>query len=628
MKDHLYVDIETFSEVDIKSAGTVKYCLNCEVMLIGFKLNGRYGYWDFSESGSTIPDWVHQHVTNGGKVVAHNALFEHVALNYSFILFPDLNLEQLVDTQALCGAAGLPLALGKATAAAGLNVQKYDGGTRLITKFCIPRKPTKHNKSTRNMPSDFPEDWLEFRDVYLKADIDSMEELHDFLPPLTEREQRVWEDTQTVNLYGVQVDIPTVELIRSKLDVFVDEEATKFVRLVGLFPTQRDKCMAWVRSQGVKITNMQAATIQGVLEDPNTPELVREALTARANTTHMSFKKYDKMIDAACEDGSVKGTLMYHVAHTGRFGGRLLQPQNLTRGSIDGEEAVERIQGGEFSVELVKSAVRSMIKPEGGVTIVDYSSIEARLVQFMACDEDALDVFRRGDDPYIWMGGKIYGVYYMDVNDKQRFTGKQAILGLGYQMSAKKFVQMVESYGETITMQEASLAVKVYRETHSKLVRFWKSIESAAIMAVNRPGKLIKVNRHVSFIFEGLFLKMNLPSGRQINYFKPVIEPGMYGESLSYMSMNDKNQYVRTSTYGGKLTENLVQGAARDLLVDAVTRLLDQGHNIVTHIHDEVVVEGQHRVGDIADTMCELPEWAKGLPLGAEGKTATRYKKA
>lgn len=627
MKDHLYVDLESFSKVDIRKAGTVKYCLDCEVMLIGFKLNGRYDYYDFSHpTKNIIPTWVTEHINLGGLFVAHQALFEYVALTQSTDMFPSLQLNQLIDTMALCGVAGLPLALGKATAAAGLNVQKYDGGSRLITKFCIPRKPSKHDKSIRRMPADAPEDWLEFRDVYLKADIDSMEELHDMLPKFEGDEHQAWVDTQVINLRGITIDLDTVNLIESKLEPMIDEESSEFIRITSLFPTQRDKVLGWVRSQGVKILDLKAETVASVLESPNTPEHVRKALEHRANTTHMSFKKYATMRTALCEDNTVKGTLQYHVAGTGRFGGRLLQPQNLTRGNIDGELAVARIQAGEFSVELVKSCVRPMIFHPDGLTIVDYSSIEARVVQMVCMDYEALEVFVSGKDPYMVMASKIYSVPYEEVTSKQRFVGKQAVLGLGFQMSAKKFISMVENYGETITVPEAKLAVEVYREQHSKLVKFWETMNQAAVYSIQRPGDIIRINQYVSFEFNHPYLCMILPSGRKLHYFQPNLEYSHYGTGLSYMSMNDRNQYVRTHTYGGKLVENLVQATARDLLVDAVGQILTSKLNIVTHIHDEVVVEGHH-LSEVERMMLNAPAWAEKLPLAVDGAEVQRYKK-
>jgi len=226
------------------------------------------------------------------------------------------------------------------------------------------------------------------------------------------------------------------------------------------------------------------------------------------------------------------------------------------------------------------------------------------------------------------MASKIYNVAYKTVTDKQRFTGKQAILGLGYSMSAKKFKLMVENYGEHIELAEATLAVSIYRKTHRKLVNLWKSLNSAAVMAVQRPGKKIQVNRYVSFLSNEEFLCMILPSNRILKYYLPEITVNSWGElAVTYMSMNEKNQYVRTTTYGGKLTENLVQATARDILTEAISRLYALNFKLILHVHDEIVVLGQNRLQEMEDSMCELPEWAAGLPIEAKGFTSMRFKK-
>jgi DNA polymerase len=475
------------------------------------------------------------------------------------------------------------------------------------------------------MPEDAPEDWLEFRDVYLKADIDSMEELYHALPKLSAWEQQVWVDTQHINLRGIPIDVPTTKLIIEKLDSLVDEESSNFIRIAGVFPSQRDKVLGWVRANGVKATDLQAETVEKIIQAEDTPEHVRKALEARANTTHMSFKKFPKMLEALRDNGTVGGTLMYHAAGTGRFGGRLLQPQNLTRGSINGVEAVNRIHAGEFSVELVKSAVRPMIYHPAGFTIVDYVGVEARGVQWLCRDEDALDVFRTGQDPYIWMAGKIYRCEYNEVTEDQRFVGKQAILGLGYQMSAKKFKTMVEGYNQEISVSDANRAVEVYRSTHKKLVQFWDHINQAALMAMDNLGDDIVLNKYISFRFDNPYLTMKLPSGRRIYYFKPNVDHDSYGRSISYLSTNDK--YVRTHTYGGKLVENAVQGLCRDLLVHGVRNLHANGIEVITHVHDETVTLGMQKE-IVSNIMSILPDWALGFPLQNKAVESSRYIKA
>lgn len=622
MKNVIYTDTETFSTVDIKKAGTVKYADSAELLLAGFKQDDLYTVMDIGEK---VPEWVVDHCNSGGMFVAHNALFDYCVLKK---VLPSLNINQMIDSQAVVAAHGLPMSLEKSGIALGLDPdkQKLKDGKRLVKKFCMPRKPTKLDKSVRVMPEDAPEDWIAFRDEYLRLDIEAMEEIVAKLGFLSEQEQRVWVDTQIINLGGIPVDLDTTKLIINKLDKLVDDESSEYIRVTGHFPTQRAVALKWCNDNGCKMENLQAATVQAAVTNPSTPELVVKALNHRANTTHMSFKKYPVIL-ASELNGNVCGTLMYHASHTGRFGGRLLQPQNLTRGSIDGVEAVQRIQDGEFTVDLVKSSVRPMIHHPDGFTIHDYSSIEARVLQWVAGDEVALQVFRDGMDSYKWMASKIYGVPYDEVNSDQRFCGKQAILGLGFQMSAKAFVEMVESYGEYISRPDADLAVEVYRKTHKKAVNLWATMQSGAAMAVRSPGKLIRVNKRVQYIMKGAVLHMMLPSGRSIKYYKPKVETSFGKSTISYMGVNTKNQYVRIKTYGGKLTENCVQGIARDILCEAVSTLIYRGYRVITHIHDEAVILGTHDLKEIGDLMCKLSEWGDGIPLEAEGFHSPRYKK-
>lgn len=622
-QDILFTDTETFSTIDIKTAGTVKYAKSAEMLLAGYKLNGRYAFWDYTTSDYQ-PIWVQDHITKGGLVAAHNALFDYIILKKHF---PTLMLSQMIDTMAVCATHSLPLGLDKASDILDLPVKKYKGGSRLVRKFCIPRKPTAINKTTRNLPEKFPKEWKEFRDVYLKADVETVEAIVNRLEVLPPAEQQVWLDTQYINIRGIPMDVDTAHDIVDKLAILVDDEASRFIRLTGVFPTQRAKVLVWLEEQGCPLPNMQAPTVAAVIADESAPQLVRDALEARANTTHMSFKKFNTILNAAMDDGCIRGTIMYHIATTGRFGGRLLQPHNLTRGTIDGEEAVARIQAGEFNVELVKSAVRPMIYHPDGFTIVDYSSIEARIVQKVAQDEDALDIFRRGLDPYIQMATKIFDTSYEHITDKQRWHGKQAILGLGYQMGAKKFVMMVEQYGQKLSMTEAKKTVKVYRDTHKRLVKFWDNIGKCALKAMELPGTTVRLNQYVAFTLEEDFLYMHLPSGRRIAYYQPAIGEGKFGPEISFMGFNIQHQWVRLKTYGGKLCENLVQAIARDILVEAVHKLMEQKLDIITHIHDEIVIRGHHPVDWISGIMCEEIDWFVGLPLEAEGENVQRFKK-
>lgn len=614
LEDILCVDTETRTSIDIKTAGTVKYATSAEMILGGFRLGDKYHVYDISDNPA-IPDWVVDHIDSGGIVCAHNYLFDYLVLRQ---YLPNLTLEQGMDTAATCAAHSLPISLEKAGEALRLpsDKKKLADGKRLIRRFCIPGENGEYYTALTH-----PTEWARFRE-YLDNDIIAMIEIIKRVPPLTPFQYKTWLETQYINLEGIPMDMGTVGLILSKLNPLIDSESTKFIRITGLYPSQNMKILKWVNDNGYPLPNLQAPTIEEALADPNIPKLVFEALEARANTTHSSFKKFETMRESVMEDGRIRGCFQYHTATTGRWGGRLLQPHNLTKGKIDGEEAVKRIHNGEFTVELVKSAVRPMIHSPEGFTIADYSGIEARVVQWLVKDENALDVFRQGLDPYKWMAQRIYSIAYDDVTDRQRFAGKQAILGLGYSMSASKFQTTLKRYGEHMELKECKLIVDIYRETHHMLVDFWKQM-AYGWLAGMRLGEY-EVNEYISFKYDHPWLYMVLPSGRKLAYNSPDLTASM---DLTFWTQGLGGKWGKESTYGGKLTENAVQAISADILSLAISRLKEHGYKIPLHVHDEIVVEGNIGVDNMISIMCELPDWAEGLPLTAAGEYVTRFKK-
>ena len=614
--ERLYVDIETYSDLDIKKVGGFKYATDCELILARFKLGDDVYVWERGDP-LPFPGWI-THFE--GPVVAHNAMFEYLVL----CDMVDWNIEQMICTQAKAQSHGLPGALGKACVALGApdDKKKSTKGNALIRKFCTPRKPTKNNPATRVYPADAPTDWALFRDEYLVQDVEACEWLDKQIPDLPKSEREVWIQTQKMNQRGIPLDHEMISHIADAIDHAVDDYASTFIRQVGIFPTQIAEIVKWVNSNGVIISNLTADTVQRVIDSDVTPAHVKDALITRQNISHAAFKKYPAMLKCIMDDDTVKGGFHYFAAHTGRFGGRLIQPHNFPRGETDAVKAVNLIKDGHYEVDLVKSAVRGMVYHPDGFTIADYAAIEARVLLWLVNDQDGLDIFRNGEDPYKYMAMKIYEVGYDDVTKEQRFVGKQAVLGLGYQMAHSKFQSQAANYGVEIDSATAIRSVVVYRSTNHRVVDFWSSIQRAAKMALERPNKRIKVNKYLSFErpSNSLFLYLYLPSGRRIAYPFPEED----GTSISYMGIIN-SQWVRDHTYGGKLTENAVQAIARDIMVDGLSRM--QHLDVVMHIHDEVVLTGDHRE-EVTKIMEQPPEWASDLPLVVEAVHAERFKKA
>ena len=618
--ERLYVDTETYSEVDIKTAGGIKYTADCEMILARFKLGEKAYTWDCYDD-PYIPDWVLEHVSCGKQVVAHNALFDFLVLEPFFD--GELTLKQMRCTQAKAQAHGLPGKLDKATEALGAPVDKKKSakGNRLIKLFSMPRKPTKMKLYTRATAKTDPKDWALFRDEYLYQDVEAVEWLDNTLPDLSKSEQETWLHTQRLNLRGIPIDLPMVKHIADAIDQSVDEHASKFIRQTGIFPTQVARIQQWVNNHGVLANNLTVGTVDKIIAADDTPDKVKDALITRQNISHAAFKKYPAMIAACSGDGTVKGCFQYHAAHTGRYGGRLIQPHNFPRGNTDAVKAVELIKDGQYEVDLVKSAVRGMVYHPNGFTIADYGAIEARVLHWLVGDVEGLDIFRSGDDPYKHMASKIYETPYEEITGQQRFVGKQAVLGLGYQMGHQRFIDQAAGYGVIVGERTAIRAVMVYRRVNSKIVDFWRMVEQGAKMALERPTRTIKVNKYVSFLrpANSLFLYMILPSGRRVAYPYPEVD----GKAFSHMSL-ELYQWKRTNTYGGKLTENAVQAIARDVLVDALKRM--QSLDVVMHVHDEVVTVGDN-VKALTEIMEVPPPWAEDLPLVIDVHKVKRFKK-
>jgi DNA polymerase len=628
MKDILYFDLETYSAVDIKKAGAYRYSEECELMLCGFLLNDQYQSW---EVGEQLPDWVVEHIVEGGICKAWNAQFDWLVFNQEPSIHYVIKLDQLQDIAAKACAHGLPPSLDKACKALRIpsDLAKYKEGKRLVQKFCKPRNVAESNPVKRFTKETSPKEWEEFKHVYLPNDCYAIREIDRMLPDLTDYEEQVWRETTDINSAGVPIDEKTADFIDKQIDEYIDEETTKCIRISGLWPTQRDKIMGWCQEQGCALPNLQKETVAEYIKAESTPDIVKDLLVTRANTANVSLKKYKSIKRTICQDGTVKGTLFYHAGITGRWGGRLLQVHNLPRGKIDSIKAIELLLDSQFSTEAAVSAIRGLIACPEGVTVYDWSQIEARIVQWLAGDMDALKIFTSGRDPYITFAAEtVYGKDYDDITDAERFMAKQAILGLGFEMWATKFEIMLKQFNvENIPpMEELKRIVLAYRDKHGILKRFWGLMNKGALLAMERPGQTIRVNKKISFTKLNNFLYMTLPSGRNLAYCDPEIRENRFGHpGLTYMGLNDQSQWVRIDTYGGKLTENATQAVARDVLAEATSRCLSNGYQVLFHLHDEIILRGECPY--VEALLVQRPEWAQDLPLAAEGEWSPRYRK-
>lgn len=452
----------------------------------------------------------------------------------------------------------------------------------------------------------------------------------------------------------------------------------------GALTTQVAKLKMWCNTEGANINDLRKETIEGMLKSPQLDALLKQALELRAEAAKTSTAKLNAYLTRTCVDGRMRDNLMYHGAtHTGRWAGRGAQLQNLPSRYIvkswQIERALECIAAGWSAADLVRffdrsvlevisACLRGMIIADPGHEIMgaDYNAIEARGTAWLAGAKALLGVFARGEDPYLYQAVSLYrnkpgqevDISWVDWNDLksvekaklvykyQRALGKIAVLGLGYQMGWQRFQAMCAKERILITDDDAREAVWAYRHENPEIPALWGDMGDCAFEAVRKPGVAITVaasEGKIKFLKQGTWLYMQLPSGRLMHYASPKIEKmsmpwidqetgdKALGWGVTYMSVNSlTHKWSRHHGYGGKWTENAVQGLSRDVLAGAMLRLEDAGYPQIVSVHDEPVSEppiGFGSIGEYVKLMCVQENWMAGLPLIAEGWRGPRFRK-
>lgn len=668
MKDNtVHLDYETFSELNLKQVGAYVYSEHesTEVICLAFAFNDEDPIlW---LPGDKPPKQLFKRLLSGKwKFAAHNANFELLIWKnvceelYGWPALPeDLHV---VDTAAVAAMKALPRALDKVCAALKVGQQKDKRGSHLINKLCKPRKPSKNNPATRWTPETAPQDFADFYE-YCLQDVRAERDVHHYIGELTPKEYQLWQLDRKINGRGVHVNQKALNGAIHIMDVTnrqLDAEASLIAEGAFERTGQRDKVMEWTAAKGYELDNYTADYLDEIIKDPECPADVRRVIQIRRMTSRTSTKKYLAMARALCADGTIKGTLLYHGAGTGRWSGKILQPQNLPRPlikEVDISIAIELMEEGDheslgflFNDDpsgTMVSCIRGTLVPGPKKEFIcgDFSNVEGRGLAWSANDKVCLDMYKKGLDLYIDMATAIYNLSYEVIydeykggDDSKRRMGKLAILGLGYGMGAAKFVATALTKGVTITLEFAKRVVKAYRKKYKAVVAYWKALEKAAIGAVNNPRKSFEVNG-VIYKMEGIFLTCKLASGRKLYY--PNVEVrstktpwGEMKDTVTYMVM-EKNHWRRTKTFGGKLAENIVQATSRDLLAESMFRVERAGYPITLTVHDETLVEvlksllekGKRSLKEFSDLMKQLPSWAKGFPMDVDCWQGMRYQK-
>lgn len=605
-------------------------------------------------------------IAAGAKMWAHNAEFDLCIWNRFYAPLP---VSQWRDSMAITALHALPLSLEGATTAVRQQHLKDPRGTYLINQLCKPKRATKKDPSTRREPSSFP---VLFDDLYryCAADVEAMRELVLSLPQseLDEREQAAWELTIRGNLIGLPVDLEEVRTMRRAIADYEEHCRREVVRITdGAVKTagQRDKIIAWCATRGVDIPDIKQKTIDDLVKAGGLPEDVQRFFYLRRQVGRVSTKKFAAVLNRACADGTVKNNLVYWGAGPGRFAGRGFQVQNLPRlSTVDKEKvstrpgaydeacdrAFEALSFGRDAVEMIytdfmtyaSGMIRATIKAPVGYEFMsgDYSSIENRLTLWCGGEEDGLEKFRRGMDQYKDFAHKHHGVAYEDVTYQQRVDAKAIVLGCGFGMGWEKFMRTCWEKGTPITEEKAKEGVEAFRTIYPGVPQFWYGCADAAKRAIKKPGITATYENQfmkLKFRCENGWLKMRLPSGRHIQYYKPVLrllpapwDPSKKLETITHMGFNLKKQWVRLKLIPGRIAENAVQGIARDIMVLGMLAAQERKYTVVTTIHDEVlsmVPAGWGSVEEFCKIISPRPAWLGDFPLVAEGWRGRRYRK-
>ncbi|VGB91966.1 bifunctional 3'-5' exonuclease/DNA polymerase [Klebsiella quasipneumoniae] len=682
----LWGDLETFCNIPINN-GTHAYAEGVEVMLFAWAIGDEpVSVWDLT-AGEPIPSRLRKAIADPDTILFfHNSHFDRTVLRHAM---PELAppVERWRDTMVQALAHSLPGALGALCEVLGVPQDKAKDkeGKSLIQLFCKPRP--KNSKLRRATSKTHPVEWQRFV-AYAGLDIEAMREVYKRLPKWNYQgaELALWHRDQRINDHGVCMD---VQLAQAAIEA-VDLEQKRLAKRTQVMTdgevqaaTQRDAMIKHiVESYGVELPDMQRSALERRIADPDLPTPVKELLAIRLQASTTSTSKYKSLMKGISSDGRLRGTLQFcGASRTGRWAGRLFQPQNLPRPTLKQEridEGIEALKSGcadllfDNVMELTSSALRGCIMAPAGKKLVvsDLSNIEGRKLAWLAGEQWKLAAFRQydegtGPDLYKLAYAKAFNITPEEVTKYQRQIGKVMELGLGFGGGVAAFLTFALVYG--LDLEELATAAmpniprdvqreakswydesvkrkatyglservfiacdslkRLWRRAHPETCDFWYQLERTVRAAIATPKKTLycgylKVRR------DGAWLRIQLPSGRALCYPSPSIEKG----NITYMGINSySRKWQRLKTYGGKLVENVTQAAARDVLAGNMPLIENAGYSIVLTVHDEVICEApdtdDYTDAALSSLLSTNPEWAPDIPLNAGGFEAYHYRK-
>ena len=640
------IDIETYSSAPLPRCGVYRYCdaPDFEILLFAYAFDDEPVQTIDLASGETLPKEVISALEDPSIIkVAYNAQFERVCL--SRYLGHWLDPHQWRCTMVMAAYLTLPGRLADAAVALGTTEKKMEEGKDLIRYFSVPCKPSKTNGGrTRNLPTDAPEKWAVYRQ-YNAQDVETERAIRKALEkyPLPEQEWELYALDQQINDRGVRVDKKLVKNAIAVDAVFAQAAYQRAKELTGLEnPGSVNQLKAWLADQDMPMESLAKKIVQE--KAAQTDGIVAELLNLRLELSKTSVKKYEAMARCVCRDGRVHGLLQFYGANrTGRWAGRLVQAQNLPQNHLPDLELARKIvkTGDEELLDALFASVpgtlseliRTAFIPKDGCRflVADFSAIEARVLAWLANEEWVLEEFRGKGKIYEATASRMFHIPQETIvkgnpNYEYRQKGKQATLSCGYGGG----VGALKAMGAKMPEEEMQPLVDAWRAANPNIVAFWSALDRAA-RTVIRKKTSARVGK-VTLYWQDDKMFMHLPSARNLCYQSPHFTENRFGsDAIGYYAPNAAGQMVVQETFGGKLAENATQAIARDILAHALLTLEKNGYPVIFHVHDEAVIEkptGQGSLEEACRLMAIAPDWAKDLPLRADGYECAYYQKS
>ena len=643
----LSIDLETYSNVDLPNCGVYRYVEgDFHILLFAYAFDDEETKCVDMACGEQLPAEVVDALQDDCIIKsAWNAQFERTCL--SKYLGTQLSPDAWQCTMVWAASLSLPLKLATAAQALKTAQQKDAVGERLIRYFSLPCKPTKANGGrTRNLPEHAPDDWKLFKS-YCVQDVNTERDIRRRLEkfPLLPQEWDYYHMDQRINDRGILID---KELVQQAIicNMAMSEEMTKRAyALTGLEnPNSVSQLKGWLEERGIEVDSLGKKNVASLITDLDRHSADGEALDMmrlRLQMAKSSVKKYQAAERYICQGGRAHGLFQFSGANrTQRWAGRGIQLQNLPQNHISTlDEARELVKMGCFDMiealygntpDILSQLIRTMLIPKDGCEFIvaDFSAIEARVLAWLAGEQWRLDAFQRGEDIYCASASQMFGVPVVKhgINGELRQKGKVAERACGYGGGAGALISM-GALDMGLKEDELPDIISSWRDANPDIVKFWYAVEKAAIETVK--DYMDRTVGRIGFQFSANTLWIVLPSGRRLAYIKPKLQPNRFGRmAMTFEGLGANNKWTRGETDSGKLTENITQATARDLLAEAMRRMELAGLGIVGHVHDEVILEvpkGQYTVDDVCNIMNRNPAWADGLPLSSAGYTGNYY---